>query len=241
MATGVYTFVVRVPIWRPAARSSLLGRRRVLLGVTWADADGTRSESGVRVQATFEGAPSAWRLVGGDAIVAVNGMPVQTAEDVVFHWDGAPPGEVTFDVRRTATDVVRVRKAAARPTALVWRGDGGAPVLAAIDGLGPDDLLPPEGMPPLPSLIVAVDGTPARGGDAVAALVQRAADEHAVLALRRDAPDPLEVDAASEFCCGPCWRTRVPRPRPRRAAAGLADGLAPGRGLAELAPALLEG
>ena len=242
------TTVVRVAVPRPFAPRPV--RRRVLLGVSWAEPDGTRAAAGVRIEHTFESAPSAWRLFGGDVIVTVNGMPVQTAEDVVFYWDGAPVGEhVAFEVRRVATHTVRLRKAELRAdSALSWRGAGSAPVVeacrlatgvpalgdAAPDGAAPEALLPSD-------LVVCVDGAPVAERGEVAGLIAHAPGEYAVLAVRRGAPVPLETGATVELCCGPCWRTKVPKVRRRAADARPGDGASGGRALAEFAPRLLEG
>ena len=83
------------------------------MGVSWAVAANTSTGCGVEVKHTFVGLPACGRLCGGDIILRVCDEPVNTPEDVVFHWHHAPSGtEVRFDVQRSETHVFTLSRTA---------------------------------------------------------------------------------------------------------------------------------
>ena len=57
------------------------------MGISWSI---EQPDIGVRIRDTFIGLPSQkGGLVGGDVILRVGDAPVNTPQDVVFHWDQA--------------------------------------------------------------------------------------------------------------------------------------------------------
>jgi hypothetical protein len=241
------------------------GRTRQFMGVSWSatapdNQTSTQQSSssgigcgGVEVRHTFVGLPSCGRLCGGDIIMRVCNEPVNTPEDVVYHWHNAPSGtDVRFDVMRSETHVFAVTSAALAELNLVFSTSETfqLPVITSMNPVTEERLrmLQVQGVPTTGDLVVSIDGmavaTSAAASAALAALQQQPpppnqpSDGVVEIAVKRDWPEPREGEVAQDFycCCIPnSGLTRVEKPRrlpPNRGRNGTA--------LAEMAPPLLD-
>ena len=182
---------------------------------------------GVQIAHTFEGLPACGRLCGGDVILRVCGQPVNTAEDVVYHWHHAPPGtDVQFDLQRCETHVFSMsRLNADKPQHCVWFDDKFLlPVVASTEEFSRNGCVCIKCRVPLAGdLILSIGGTPVATSSAASAVLAQQqqqeqeappSDEVIEVAVQRGWPEPREGEVASDCCC--CsngTRTKVPKPK----------------------------
>ncbi|KAL1521045.1 hypothetical protein AB1Y20_022600 [Prymnesium parvum] len=216
-------FRVAVPLDKPRPPR----RQRTLMGLSWdrAPAAGHPHTRAV-VSQTFDRFPAASRLFAGDRVVEVNGNPISTPEDVVFHWESAPAGSVVvLHVLRGATHTVRLR-APLSPGEVEWCGDIAPLVRSVRPRASTSDVAPspPGGDGGLCAgdLIVAIGGGAISSpGEAEAALQSGFTDVREgelMVDLQRSPCSPIPDTSGcwDEVCC--VWltgRTRVPRARTR--------------------------
>lgn len=224
--------------------------RRQFMGVSWS---GQGQVVGVQIAHTFEGLPACGRLCGGDVILRVCGQPVNTAEDVVYHWHHAPPGtDVQFDLQRCETHVFCMSRSVLTSLNIVFGSNDKflLPVVASTEEFSEERLRlhQVQGVPLAGDLILSIGGTPVATSSAASAVLAQQqqqeqeappSDEVIEIAVQRGWPEPREGEVASDCCC--CsngTRTKVPKPKklPRnRPTSSTSSGAA----LAEMAPPLL--
>ena len=231
--------------------------QRVFMGISW---NPESVGEGVVVEHSFAGMPTHDCLFGGDCILQVSGEAVATPEDVVFYWDRAASGPVSFVVRRMETHRFTVGALALKQLRILLQEDAAAPIVASIawkDATGQDAFghAPPAcllhalqqpGFPIVGDLIIGIDG--AGVGTRVEVediLRRRSLDPNSALELsiRRGWPAAEVGEVGSFFCCS---LTRVPKPKRRpngRSAMQRGDELVPvsvAPSLSAMRPALLE-
>jgi len=172
--------------------------------------------------------------------VRVDNNPVQTPEDVVYHWERAARGLVTFHCRRTETHRLELGCLALQTLGIAFTTSktlSPAPIVATTGMPTHAQLreLQQQGWPQPGDLLLAVNGQPVATAESAAHALSRVAGPDGVctLSVRRGWPLPLEGEAGSDCCCFSTL-TRIPRPRIRGTSAGT-DSVR----LADMAPPLL--
>ena len=209
------THTLSVHLIKPKLRNR---RRRIFMGVSW-KLDRPDSAVGVQICSTFLRMPTGGRLIGGDVILKVCGAPVNTPEDVVFHWHHAPAGEVEFEVLRSETHCFSVHCNALREFQVTWT-DVSAPIVASTSAS--DErlrALQQPGFPLAGDVILAIGGRATPTQSEASALLQSACPDEVVdIAVLRGAPEPVADGHQADDSC--CFGTATRVQRPKRGAAG---------------------
>lgn len=215
---------------------------RVFLGVAFPQPDFWPANLvGVPISCTFYKMPSCGRLFGGDEIRAVSGEPICKTQDLVFHWDRAASGRVSFDVLRQETHRMTVGPRALQQIGVDWMDKTPSPIVATTTA--DEDLLRQLQQPAFlepGDLVLSVGDTPTGTiEEATMALRDAAAAGGSVdVAVRRGWPEPLNgIQPSCDVCCFPST-IRVPK---AKAASKRTKDTSGGAVLADLAPRLVEG
>ena len=227
------SFTVAVVLEKPAPARRKFGKEnRIFMGISWSI---EQPDIGVRIRDTFIGLPSQkGGLVGGDVILRVGDAPVNTPQDVVFHWDQAEKGAaLTFHCQRTETHRFILPKVALQSLQIDWsEAIPHAPVLPIVStsNASPQWLraVQCQAAPQPGDLVIAVGGTSVGSRKEADTLLRRASmraqDASATGADRvmlevsalRGAPNAVHGAAASAGCCFGLLcsgRTRIPKAR----------------------------
>ena len=221
---------------------------RTFLGVAFPQPEFWPSDAiGVPISCTFYDFPSCGRLFGGDEIRAVGGEPVATTKDLVFHWDRAPPGRLSFDVLRQETHRLLVGPAALRQIEITWMDRATSPSPLVASTRGTEELLRKLQQPAFleaGDLVLRIGATPVGTSEEAAAALRQAtaAGETVEISLRRGWPEPIHGEKPPHWiwqCFGTPTTVAVPKAKRRKELRKQGDQSG-GAMLADLAPRLVE-